>query len=58
MPKTKTIKITEAGAEILDKLLEKKIGAIKWVLDNKEPKEPENLESNIKELKEIQKQLK
>lgn len=54
----KNLSLNESEVQALDKMITKKIGALEWVLDNKEPKEPEKLEAIIKELKEIQKKLK
>lgn len=53
-----TPKFTESEVEALGKILTKKIGALEWVLENKDPKEPKKLEENIEELKGIQKKLK
>ena len=57
MAKNKTIESNEAGAEVLGKLLSKKLGALKWVIEEKKPDNIDKLEDNIKELEAIQKQL-
>lgn len=57
MANTIDIKLTEEEGETLGKLIKKKIGALDWVMENREPKDPEKIEANKKVLENIQKKL-
>lgn len=59
--KKESLKLNELSEEevaVLLKLVDKKLGAIIWVLENKQPENVEELEKNAEVLRKIEEKLK
>lgn len=54
----KTLELEDQQVEALIKLVERKIEGNRWVLDNKDPNNPDKLKKNIEKLKSILEKLK